>query len=530
MTGGAGDRRFLLGLVLGFCALAALPTVAAALQTPGGSRFTGLVAHPYDLTYYVASERGAATGSGRANRFTSEVDAPGPVAPLYKGLGAVERAAGLPPASLFHMPQVIAAPILVLVVWWIAGLVHPSDRSARRWSAALALFGAGAAAVTAGGFGGRSADGAVFELTPILSLGVFPHFAVAYVGLALVWGAILCAIAGHGVRPAAAAGALGGLLLGLSHGFLLLPALVGGAVLAPVLALAGRRRDGVAVAAGTGAALLCAAPFLLVLSREQARFERLQGHRFPSRPSDAWWTWVVGQPILVALLVVGAVVVVRSGGGRRPATWAVALWLSVQGALVFLPVTVFERRFSEGIVIPAALFAGAGAGWLLREQRAALRWALCALLVLPSVSLAWQAGGRSLSVDPAMDELARSLGASDVVLAGTDLSWKLPALSDATTYLGRTVETLHYREKRAAAQAYVADPTSPRAQRWLSGSGITAIALDARDETLPQPPAAAAACFVEVAYGPHLRVLRPVAGCAPQASYVPVSERQSAPA
>lgn len=515
MTPGAraADRRFLLGLVLAFCALTALPTVVATVRTPPSQRFTGLVTHPFDQTYYLASERGAATGATRQNRFTSEIGAPGPISPLYPALGRAERALGLRPTSLFHLPQLLGAPLLALFVWWIAGLVHPANTTARRWAAILALFGAGIGAVASGSIAERSADRSVTELSPLFSVAVMPHFTVAYLGLVLVWGGIVIGAVGRGAMIAIALGTLGGLLLAVSHGFLLLPALLGSAMLTIVLAATGRRREALGTGAAGAASLVAASPLLLTLARQQNRFEVLQGRPFPSRPADAWWTWMVAQPILLALLVVGAVVVVRSRAGRRPAVWAIGLWCGLQGALIFLPVTVFQRRFSEGIVLPAALLAAAGAAWILRDQRRSAHLALSALLSIPSALLLWQAGLSALYLDQPTTQLAASLGSDDVVLAGKTLSWQLPAISAATSYLGRDVETLNYGEKRAAASRFLADPQSLASHRWLSDTGITAIAIDDRDSTMADPAAGGAPCFTQTAFSDHLRILRPVPGC-----------------
>ena len=515
MTPGAraADRRFLLGLVLGFCALTALPTVVATVRTPPSQRFTGLVTHPYDQAYYVASERGAATDATRTNRFTSELGAPGPISPLYPALGQAERALGLRPTSLFHLPQLLGAPLLVLLVWWIAGLVHSADATARRWAAILALFGAGVGSVASGAIAERSADRSVTELSPLFSLAVMPHFTVAYLGLALVWGAILTGVVGRRARITIPLGALGGILLAVSHGFLLLPAVLGSAMLTIVLSATGRRREALGTGAAGAAALVAASPLLLTLAREQNRFEVLQGRPFPSRPADAWWTWVVAQPILLALLVMGAVVIVRSGAGRRPALWAAGQWCGLQGAMIFLPITVFQRRFSEGIVLPAALLAGAGAAWMLRDQRWSAHLALSTLLIIPSALLLWQAGSSALYLDQPTTQLAASLGPDDVVLAGATLSWQLPAISAATSYLGRDVETLRHGEKRAAASRFLADPQSIASRRWLSDTGITAIVIDDRDSSMADPAAAGATCFTQTAFSVRLRILRPIPGC-----------------
>jgi hypothetical protein len=512
----AADRAlashgFLLVVTMCFVLVVSAPTIVAAAGTPEGHRFTGLVTHPYDQTYYLASERGAAVGSSRANRFTSEPDAPGPISPLYPALGRIERGTGLPPGSLFHLPQILVALTLPAAVWWFAGLVHGRDGPARRWSLVLALFGAGLAAISRGPLGSRSADGAVTELTPVLSVAVMPHFAVAYLGLVLVWGAVVLALSRGLAVGSLAAAAIGGLLLSLSHGFLLLPVGIGCALLAGALLVRRLLPSAVHLGVVVGVAGLVAAPFLVSLAAEQRRFERLQGHPFPSRPSDAAWTWLLGEPVL-ALLLLGTV---AWWGARRTVPgiglWVPVAWLVAQGALVFLPVTVFQRRFSEGIVIPAAAIAGAGTARLAGSWTRSSKAALAGIVVASSLSLALLAGRRSLDVPADTDRAMSALHEDDVVLAGFDLSWQLPALSTATSYLGRSVETLHYEEKHAAAVAFLHDPRAEDSRRWLEGSGITAILVDRTDPSLPAP--AAESCFSVTTYGPALRLLRPSSTC-----------------
>ncbi len=505
-------RGFLLAVTLGFVVLTATPTAMAWLRADDSLRFTGLVNNVYDQTYYAASERGEALGLPRANRFTSEEDAPGPISPLYPGLGAVERAVGLPPTSLYHAPKVLVALLLPAALWWCAGLVHPGDDRARRWAVVLALFGAGLAAVAGGAVARRSADHSVIELVPVLSVAIMPHFAVAYLGLALVWGAAMLALARRGLVPSCGAAAAGGLLLGLSHGFLLLPFAAGCAVVGAGLLLRRDLHRFLNLLITATLAVLSAAPFLVLLSREQRRFEELQGQAFPARPSGAWWTWVLAMPVLSVLLVIALPVLLAARRKVGAATWLVATWLAAQGALVFLPVTVFQRRYSEGIVLPAALLASLGVARLLENRSLALRIALACLLAGPSLSLAVRAGRNPLLVGRDTDELMSALSADDIVLAGFNLSWPLPALSPATAYLGRPVETLHYEEKRVAAASYMQEPGSDASRSWFAASGITALILDGNDPSLPG--LGPGACFTATSYGRDLQLLRPAPGCA----------------
>ena len=90
------------------------------------------------------------------------------------------------------------------------------------WGTILGLFAAGPIALAPwSSLADRSGD-RITEATALFSFGVFPHFAVSYVGLVLAFTALAMALRGR--RPSRVAGvsALAGIVLGLGHGFLLL--------------------------------------------------------------------------------------------------------------------------------------------------------------------------------------------------------------------------------------------------------------------------------------------------------------------
>jgi hypothetical protein len=503
-------RAALAAITLAFCLLGAVPYVIGAVRTPSGSRFTGLVYNDYDQEYYLASQRSAAEGL-RSNRFSSEPHAPGPVAELYPLIGRIGSWTGIPPVVLYHAARVAAGVALPTVVFVLMALCFPNDRRQALEATALAVFTTGLGTLAPDVFSWRTGgDLVVVEATALRSATLFPHFAVAYLGITACLIAVVVAV--REARPvrSAAWGAAGGLLLAVSHTFLLLPLGVTLAVCAAWTGLRWARGRApvaplVAIVAAGVSILVPAIPSLLALRHEMARFESIQGKPFQSTPSDQWVSWLAVYALLLPFALLGLWAWRRV---RRPGLGILLTALLVDFVLVFAPVTPFQRRFSEGAIIPLAALAACGIAAIPRA-RLALLGTVLAMAALGAGRLGTSARYLPRSDWQAFDRIGRS----DVVLSGDRLGAAIPAFSDGTVYIARSVETMHYREKGELRAAFAADPVSP-AFDALRAAGVNLIVSDRDDPTFAVPPERfPPACFPRVATLGPLTMYRPAATC-----------------
>lgn len=515
----AVSRPLLLGLTVAFLLACSVPYVSATWQAPSDERFSGILLNHFDQSYYRAAQRSTARDLPQFNRFTAEPGAPGPGPPLYPVLGHVQRVIGLPAAVVYHLPRVLAVLAVPALLAYLFGLCFPGRREPATWGVVFALFAAGAATLAPGSaVAERSGDG-IPESNVLYSFSVFPHFAVSYVGVTLAFTSLAMALRGRPANRVLAAATAAGILLGLGHSFLLLPylAVLAGFLLVAALPMVRSVRSSILPAlAAAGAVVVPAAFFVSRLRDDQARLERLRGLPFPTAAPDAWWTWALGFGVVSVLAAAGAVHLIRS---RRsdPLAWMLVAWAGAHALLIYLPVTVFQRRFSEAMIVPLAGLAGAGLGLVGGSDRAArgIRGALVAILAMGALSIADTLGASGEYVPAAVDDLASLVERDEIVLAGHDVSAVLPAISDATVYVARPVETLHYRAKREAVRRYAGDPTSVASLRWLRGAGITVVVVRAGDPTF-QPEGLddpARTCLVRVRNSPDLPVYRVQVGC-----------------
>lgn len=504
-------RAALAVITVVFCLLCAVPYLVAAARTPAGTRFAGLLYTDYDQQYYLASQRSAAEDL-RPNRFSSEPNAPGPVAPLYPLIGRVGGWTGITPIGLYHAARIVAAAALPTFIYVLMALFFPQNRRRALEATALALFTTGLGNLAPDLFSWPTGgDLVVVETTAFRSATLLPHFAVAYLGITACLVAVLAST--RGTRPwlGVAWGAAGGLLLAVSHTFLLLAVGLTVAGAAAWTGLRWLREHGplapltVVVAAGVSM-LAPAIPALVALRHEMARFEEIQGKPFPSTPSDRWVTWLAVYALLLPFALLGVWAWTRA---RRPGLGILLTALVVQFILILTPVTPFQRRFSEGAIIPLAALAACGLARLPRA-RLPLLGTVLALAVLGAGRL----GNEALYLPESDWQAFDRIGRNDVVLAGDRLDAAIPAFSDGTVYVARVVETMHYRDKHAVRAAFAADPASPSAFETLRAAGVNLVITDRDDPTFAIPPERfPPACFSHVATVGPLTMYRPATTC-----------------
>ena len=481
-----GERGFVLAVTVVFAVLCALPYGLAHLATPPGWTFSSLLINDFDQTFYLAAQRSAADDLPARNRFTSEPGAPGPVSPLYPFLGEVEEVTHLPGTLVYHLPRLVAGVALPLLLAWFYRLCFPDRPDLAAWSLLLSLFVAGLATLGPWIPGADRASDGVPEANVLYSFMSIPHFAVAWVGIVMGVGAVLMAVRGRPAVAIAAVAATAGLLLSISHTFLVLPlALVLAATGAAWLVAVARRRarfTSLPRLLAAGASIAVAVPFVLAFQDELNRFEALQDVPFPPRRPDALWTWVAGYGLVSPLAAAGLLPAVRRAR-HDPAMATVLVWVAVVVLLIVTPTTLFQRRFAEGLVVGLAAVAALGLAALLTRSDTPRTVALvvAGLLVLCGVAAAGRAGLAAHYIAGEQQELWRVVEPGDLVLAGDRVAYMLPAYSPGTVYLGRFVETLHRATKDAERDRYAGDARAEEARRWLRDRGITMVVVDEGD-------------------------------------------------
>jgi hypothetical protein len=490
-----GSRLIVVALI--FAALCQFPYLAATARHREGQTFTSLLVNPYDQHYYLAAQRSAAEHLLRANRFTAEPAAPGPVSRLYPLMGRIGAVTKAPAALLYHLPRVLSSLALPLLLMVLMHLCFPGNLRRGLAAVVLALFSVGLGTLAPGLFSHPLGGDNVPETTIFQSVTVFPHFAVAYVGLTLALIALVRALRCDRLPATVAAGVAAGVLLSLSHAFLLLPVALTLGATSVVIGWRSFRAGGPWASLRrlfvAGVAIFAPAlPFLLALRSEMSRYERLQGRSFPTTPSDTPWTWAAGYVLLLPFALVGLVVLARQVRHRRESGPAPGVDLQAMGVLllagtiqmtlVLSSVTPFQRRFSEGVVIPLAALAGLGVTTLLRRE---------ALVVVPIACCSLIGAARIANQGeylPNADwKVFHQIGERDVVLAGNDLASILPAYSPGTAFVARQTETLRYVDKDGLRKAFLADPNSRAVFDRLQAGGVTLVLADSSDEDFNLP-------------------------------------------
>jgi hypothetical protein len=520
--GGSSRRTVgIAALTIAFALLSLVPYGVSALRTPPRSRFTGLMTLPADQMWDLAAQRDVAHGLGQANRYTTERHAPALVSPLYPALGAVQRFSHLPQNLVYHLPRLIIVLALPVITLWFFGLCFPEQERIGWLATVLALITVGAGASLADPTLARSSDFAVPESNTLVSATTSPHFAVAQVGLLVLFASLLLVLRGRSTRFAVLVAIAGTLLVCISHPFLVLPFFLTLGIAALALLATRYRRERDARVSSLVVVLLASAftslPFLVVVGRTSRHYTRVQGHGFPATPADAWWTWVLGFGVVVPLAVVALVrFVVRREIALGPL--ALIAWLACQAPLIYLAVLPFQRRFGEGLMFPLAGLAALGLAGARRashnDERANLGVVAVVGIVLGlAVIGAARLSSLGLSMNTETAAALRAVHRGDVVLAGDQIAAVLPGLSDGVVYLGRRVETVAWSRKAAEREEFVVHPAT--SWDWLRRNGITTLIVDRRDATfLPRETELESKCFRPFVHYSSLSVYRVLAICA----------------
>ncbi len=479
------EWRWAWGWALAVVALSCAPYVYAALAAPPGRTFGGFLINTRDGNSYLAKMRQGYDGAWLFRLpFTPEDQRGIFVFTLYLGLGHLARLTGLPLLLVFHLARAAAGLFLLLTVYRLAAELSP-DIAARRWAFGIVAFGGGLALLSIVLGRDNAAAFVPVDLFVPESVGFYsilsnPHFSLAFAlqAWAIVW--LL-----HPPRLPLWAQCLGMCLIGvgiISLAPYLAPVVAASAVAAfpktfrvseTLKVWRGENSSGAPYeprcarltarlfALGAGMAALLAYDVWAMRSDPAVIAWAAQNITASPPPADT----LLGLGLWFPLAVVG---LWRVGAfGKRPAL-AVAVWLGVGGALVYIPYAL-QRRFLGGLFIPMAVLAGAGVAWLLSQM--AKRWeralSLAVLLLLGFTSNALVLAvlfRAPASADPALylsnDEVAAlrwidaHTAAADVVLADARLGNAVPGWAGARVVYGHPMETIDAARRRAEVDAY----------------------------------------------------------------------------
>ena len=393
--------------------LTTLPYVAAAVRTPTGYVFTGVLTAYDDTFSYFAWMRQSADGHLlMCDPYTSEPQQCEFFLPLWNLLGFIVRITHLPVALTFHAARLLAALGLLLVAKGVACSIMKS-RTRVRYSLWLYVMSGGlgwlvyAASNRSDLFGSGKASGSADLNLPeaIAFRSVFSqvHFVV---GVTLVCGAIALFFSSMVEKKTGRALKAGMLvsLLAVVHPYMVVVVcgVAGVALLGfrwlndrseqlrintlsdpPFRSLRSsrffaslrgefpsqRRKEPqraqknktVFVAAAFGAGATPGVGYLIYLNRSNEVLR--EWLRITDTFSPPPLEYALGFGIVAMLAVVGFRLM---WGRREPYGRLLLIWVLVQASLLYVPVS-YQRRFVEGLQLPLAIAASVGLFWIARR-------------------------------------------------------------------------------------------------------------------------------------------------------------------
>jgi hypothetical protein len=434
-----------------------------------GRRYLWLGALLDDYSVYLGWMRQAADGSFRQlNLFTTAQQHGMAANPLFLLLGRCAALTHLPLIGVFHGARILFGVALLLLVRSLL-LELVSDDRARRIAFLFVCFGSGLGWLpiwwdvlpTA-----TPIDKWQPEAITFLSLYLNPLFAAA---LALQVSIFLCLWRGirtGRMRFPVCAG-LCGLLLGLVHTYdVISAAAVWLAFLAALSIASARNRasggdiprawmQGLASAAISSPGAL----FMLYQLRQESLFQ--QRAAVPTlSPSLVWVMAGYGALLLLAVCGARAFASARPGPGPSRAGLLLVVWMTVNVAVAYAPVS-FQRKLIQGAHFPIAILAGIGFAWLLSKRRAPGGQSEWVLLTALATLLLFLTNGRFIARDIQNDR-------QNIALTGIHRPYVQPG----------EIEALHW----LAAHTSKADAVQPLF--WIAGYW-----RDERDLQAGAPPA-----------------------------------------
>ena len=496
-TLGALRDVWLAGLAL--TVLTTLPYAAAALRTPPGYVFTGvLTAYDDTFTYFAWIRQSADGHLFMCDLFTSEPQSCEFFLPLWNFLGVIAGVTRLPIPVTFHVARLLAGLLLLIGARTIAVSVMKS-RTRVRYSLWLYAMSGGlgwlvyvlknridlfAASAPSG-----SVDLNMPEAIAFRSVFAQVHFAI---GAALIFASIkllFSALVHKKPSRAIVAGILVS-LLAVVHPYLVV-VVCSVAVVAlctwPWLnnARSARRSDCRSVAgitAAFGATIFPGVAYLFYLNKSNEVLR--EWLRITDTLSPPPWEYALGFGIVVVLSVFGFRLL---WSARAPYGRLLLIWAVVQGALLYAPVN-FQRRLVEGLQLPLSIAASVALFWIARrvfKGAAAARYRslfLTGVITFASLTnfgfVIGQIVARSSSSTDSRRYLPADLVAAfdwlrtksdhDAVLFSSYLTGNLaPSMTGLHVFLGHYGQTIRSDEKGAQVTAFYTGALSDEAARQL---------------------------------------------------------------
>jgi len=485
---------------LGLAVLTTLPYVAAALRTPTGYVFSGvLTAYDDTFTYFAWMRQSADGHLFMCDPFTSEPQPCEFFLPLWNILGLIARVTRIPIPLTFHAARLLAGLLLLIVARDVAGSVMRSRTRARYslWLYAMSgglgwvvfalktrghLFGATAAS--------GSADLNLPEAFAFRSVFSQVHFAV---GVALVCGAIkvfFSALVERKTTRALIAGMLVSLLAVVHPYMVIVGCGVAGVALLALPWLNDKSKAArvdyystARAAVAFGAGTIPGTAYLIYLNRSNEVLR--EWLRVTDTFSPPAWEYALGFGIVGALAAIGFCLMWNR---RAPFGRLLLIWALVQAALLYAPVS-FQRRFVEGLQLPLSIAASVALVWIARRAfrgHAAARRKVFLFFAIAFASLTnfgfvigqmVARGAGSGSTDPRRYLQADLVGAFDWLRANSERDAVLfssyltgnvaPSMTGLRVFLGHYAQTLHSDEKGAQVTAFYTGAMTDEAARKL---------------------------------------------------------------
>lgn len=496
-----GALRDVWLVCLALTVLTTLPYAAAALRTPNGCVFTGvLTAYDDTFTYFAWMRQSADGHLLMCDMFTSEPQSCEFFLPLWNILGLIARVTGLPIALTFHVARVLAGWLLLIVARAVAASVMKS-RTRVQYSLWLYAMSSGVGWLVyalknrrdllGASFASGSVDLNMPEAIAFRSVFAQVHFAV---GAALILASIkllFSALVEKKLSRALAAGILVS-VLAVVHPYLVVVvcAVAGVAVVTwPWLndgpgAPASYYLSVVRIAAAFAVTTVPGFAYLVYLNQSNEVLR--EWLRITDTLSPPPWEYALGFGIVGVLAVFGFRLMWSS---RNESGRLLLIWALVQAALLYAPLG-FQRRLVEGLQLPLSIAASVALFWIAHRtfkgptaenyRRLFLAGAI-AFASLTNVGFVIgqivARGPASGSIDPrryvsadlvtAFDWLRRNSDGDGVLFSSYLTGSLAPSMTGLRVFLGHYGQTIRSDEKGAQVTAFYSGALTDEAARQL---------------------------------------------------------------
>ena len=482
-------------------AISCAPYFFAALTSPAGWRFAGILVNPLDGQSYLAKMQQGVMGEWLFHlTYTPEAHDGALIFTFYLALGHVAALTGLPKPFVFHLARVVAGFGLLFMAFRFTARVTP-DPTERRLAFILLLTasGLGWLGVILGAF---PIDLWVPEALVPYSLYVNPHFPLAMLLMLIIFDQVIrvsvsafpvpVRVKPQKARPdhpkpepearspkldlkAMAVVGLAALAMAMILPFALLTVW---AVLAAFLAWLSIRyhRLPMALIWLTLGVVIISTPVILYQYWVSTSNPILAGWGAQNiTPAPGVVDFLLGYGLIGLLALLGASLIFRQNGrDLAGGELLVIMWAAVTIVLVYVPFDL-QRRLITGLHIPLCILAAIGlCRWLakssLKPDRRRLVivavvtiGALGTLLVwlLPLIGTRGSPAGSTAALffvreeeQAAFNWLQQNAGPDQVILTSPRLGLFVPGETGARAYYGHPFETVGAKGKAAQAEAF----------------------------------------------------------------------------